>query len=141
MPATIKTNGTAFAADLEKVADALDVEVSTVIRKVTIDAWGRIVELTPFDTGRARASWRIRKTKPRDSVGVKPPGSYGMPTTPKVPKGAPILYIVNGLPYIKRLNEGWSEQAPAGFVEMAVAEVLATVDAELEQLLLGGESG
>jgi hypothetical protein len=32
-------------------------------------------------------------------------------------------YIVNGMPYGPRLNAGWSRQAPAGFVELALAEV------------------
>ncbi len=30
------------------------------------------------------------------------------------------IYITNNLPYIRRLNDGYSKQAPAGFVERAV---------------------
>ena len=33
-----------------------------------------------------------------------------------------VSYVVNGLPYAERLNRGWSTQAPAGFVELTVAE-------------------
>jgi len=137
--------GKEFAAGLNKLAEALDSEVSTVIRKVTIDVWGRLTEETPVLSGRARASWRIRRTNPGErAVGVKPPGTYARPTEPegltsqRNVEGAAVLYIVNGLPYIQRLNDGWSQKAPAGFVEMAVAEVLASVDVELEALLLKG---
>lgn len=42
-----------------------------------------------------------------------------------------VTYIVNGMPYAQRLNEGWSSQAPAGFVELAVAEVNAKVYQQL----------
>jgi hypothetical protein len=30
------------------------------------------------------------------------------------------FYIQNNVPYIERLNDGWSSQAPAGFVEKAI---------------------
>jgi hypothetical protein len=34
--------------------------------------------------------------------------------------GRQTIWILNGLPYIERLNEGHSQQAPAGFVETAI---------------------
>ena len=49
-------------------------------------------EVTPVDTGRAKASWSVVKT----------------------PYGAD---IISGIAYMRRLNEGWSKQAPAFFVE------------------------
>ena len=30
------------------------------------------------------------------------------------------IYITNNVPYIDRLNNGWSQQSPAGFVDKAV---------------------
>jgi hypothetical protein len=35
-------------------------------------------------------------------------------------KTADVLVIFNAVPYIRRLNEGSSRQAPAGFIEKAV---------------------
>ena len=32
------------------------------------------------------------------------------------------IFIQNNLPYIQRLNEGWSEQAPAGFIDKIITE-------------------
>lgn len=139
MPAPIKTDGKKFAADLAGLARELGIEVSTVIKKVTIDVWGRVTELTPVDTGRARASWHITDSPGNDKP--EEPGTYGPPLLPRHVPNADILYIVNGLPYIGKLNDGWSDKAPAGFVEMAVAEVLAEADAELEQRLLEKERG
>lgn len=33
------------------------------------------------------------------------------------------IYIANGLPYILRLENGWSKQAPAGMVAITLAEL------------------
>lgn len=35
------------------------------------------------------------------------------------------IFIVNDLPYANRLNNGWSTQAPAGFVEQSIAQGVA----------------
>lgn len=51
---------------------------------------------TPIDTGRARRGWQIRQQGSGPS-------------------------IENRVPYIERLERGYSRQAPAGFVKQAVA--------------------
>ena len=76
---------------------------------------------TPVDTGRARANWLVSLGTPRTEtveVGGRP--DPGRVVAPRVPQQA--IFIANNLPYIRRLNEGSSTQAPASFVEMAVAE-------------------
>jgi len=35
------------------------------------------------------------------------------------------IFIVNGLPYINRLENGWSQQAPNGMVAITLAELPA----------------
>lgn len=146
--AAVSSNAIEFAADLNKLADALDVEISIVVRKVAIDLFGRVVELTPVDTGRARASWTLNEGSP--DFTTQPEGEYPefqsdaiFAALAKASSGsdrafASVIFIANGLPYIQRLNDGHSEQAPAGFVEMAVAEAEAQVDTELERELLAG---
>lgn len=53
-----------------------------------------------------------------------------------------VTYIVNGMPYAGRLNEGWSSQAPAGFVELAVAEtdrqVYSSLSERFDAMTAGG---
>jgi hypothetical protein len=41
---------------------------------------------------------------------------------------APVVWIVNNAPYIERLNDGWSSQAPAGFFETALSDTAAEFD-------------
>lgn len=86
---------------------------------------------TPVDTGHARGNWIL---------------SVGAPALGELPgrgsadgNAASILawtlhdgpiYINNNTPYILRLNDGWSDQAPAGFIERAIDEALAFVNAK-----------
>lgn len=50
-------------------------------------------------------------------------------------KAGDTLYLANSTPYIKRLNEGWSKQAPARFVEMTVEGVENDVNKYAEQAI------
>ena len=52
-----------------------------------------LILATPIDTGKARDSWRIEKQ--RDGL----------------------YKVINDVPYIGRLNDGSSKQAPAHFIE------------------------
>ena len=63
-------------------------------------------ETTPVDTGAARDGWEIR------------PGPAGS------------LVVGNDEEHIRYLNNGSSRQAPAGFVEAAVEQAVADVQAE-----------
>jgi hypothetical protein len=67
---------------------------------------GILRETTPVDTGAARDGWQI----------VPGPESRTM--------------IVNEEPHIRYLNMGSSSQAPAGFVEAAIAQAIENVRAE-----------
>lgn len=74
---------------------------------------------TPVDTGRARANWHIdlnvvdvRLVEPNE--GLSPDA---VATVVARYKMGGVIYISNNLPYIRRLNDGYSQQAPAGFVD------------------------
>ncbi len=107
-----------------KVSKQIDDEFIDLIESI----WFELVGNTPRDTGRAQHSWQIlgkgQKGKPL------PKGQYsGFPTLPPVPtKGQDRMRIVNTAPYLIYLNQGWSEQAPALFVEKAIDKVLALYD-------------
>jgi len=111
-----------------------------LVRKVALAVDQVLVLGTPVDTGRARSNWQVQ-------IGAAPTGTLPEPATPQagvqrafdnaravIPLAGADgveLHITNNLDYIGRLNEGWSAQAPAGYVEAAVfAGVHAIVDAE-----------
>ena len=97
----------------------------------TIEEYGKdmrrvLATLTPKDTGRAAASWNVSLHQPDTEIQSK---SYNNPggavndgnVNLDGIKAGDILFVTNAIPYIRRLNAGWSRQAPAGFVQQAIA--------------------
>lgn len=78
--------------------------------------------------GRARANWIPSVGSPatapvdrRDKSGASTIALLTQLTSSYKPEDGPV-FITSNLPYIERLNDGHSTQAPAGFVEMAIEE-------------------
>jgi len=85
--------------------------------------------VSPVDTGRFKANWRIgiaspdsRPTRRTDKGGGRT-FREGEGKIKKAKQGS-TLFISNNLPYAKRLNEGSSTQAPANFVEQAIKQAV-----------------
>lgn len=86
----------------------------------------QVVPATPVDTGKARSNWVVGLGGRVGTVRttISPSGDIslreGVRTINRAKAGQGI-HITNNLPYIVRLNQGWSQQAPAGFIERAYA--------------------
>jgi len=98
---------------------------SRTVRQVTLAVSQAVIVSTPVDTGRARANWVASLGAPFTTTteDTDPSGSRQVAINNTVISGRQTgqeVYISNNLPYIGRLNEGHSAQAPAGFVEKAV---------------------
>lgn len=88
--------------------------VMTRLRIVSFNAERYIKIRMPVDQGTARASWG-HSTAPAgvdDGIWIENEDDLSITQGSK-------------LPYIERLNEGWSTQAPAGFID---AEVQRAID-------------
>lgn len=102
---------------IEKVFSEIAMETQEVKENFVKVLWSELMDNTPLDTGTARASWDIAKTYSaikEVSYGVQKYGSM-----PSIPKGS--IVIGSKLDYMTFLNEGWSAQAPALFIERSVA--------------------
>ena len=110
--------------------------VNRLMKKITLDIAANLVRApgeggTPVDTGWARSNWIPNIGTPVTSpVGSKEAVSSAAQTrglgavlTYKFSSGQP-LFVSNNVPYILVLNEGSSKQAPAGFVQAAIAEAV-----------------
>lgn len=89
------------------------------VRKAALTVDSNLVLNTPVDTGTARSNWIASLNAPVVKL-VKPGQKQEAGPIIENYKLSDIILISNSLPYIKRLNEGHSQQAPAGFVDMAV---------------------
>ncbi len=97
-----------------------------------------LVPATPVDTGLARGNWRpsLRVPVSEATSLADPTGRATVARIANVARQFRLgqqMFIVNRLPYIRRLNAGWSSQAPAGFVEAAVERGLEKATRAREQ--------
>lgn len=111
-----------------KVKGALVEEnAGKLLRKVALAVDSAVVLATPVDTGRARSNWQVEIGQPASGT-IEPLAGAGSAGAAIEAAKAVIetavpgntVHITNNLDYIGRLNDGWSAQAPAGFVEEAV---------------------
>ena len=111
-----------WSVPIDKLAEKMHQKVETVARKVTLDLFSAVVKATPVDTGRARANWSFSYGAPNYTITDSTNTARG---TAQAMKAATmdvggIAWLSNGLPYMERLEFGWSKQAPAGMVRISV---------------------
>jgi hypothetical protein len=123
-----------LAASMERKAKAIDAAASQLAVETAQTIVGDLAFKTPVDTSQALSNWIVTLDAPSTGK-IKPhfPGEGG--SSQKSSAGETInqaravlakkkpgqkIYITNNLPYIRRLNDGYSKQAPAGFVERSV---------------------
>lgn len=121
------------SSNIKVVIDALAAKVNSVVKQLVLE----IVAIlrsppsqggTPRDTGWASANWIASVGKPFEStVGSREAVSTAQQAASldallgyKSEQGS--AFISNNVPYIVPLNFGHSKQAPAGFVNFAVAQ-------------------
>lgn len=123
-----------LAADLNKQADSINESASALAAKVALTIVADLAYKTPVDSSQALSSWIVTLDQPSTDKRLPfYPGEFGSTQTASAQetinsakavlankKPGRIIFITNNQPYIKRLNEGYSSQAPAGFVERAI---------------------
>lgn len=86
---------------------------------------------TPVQDGNARANWIPSVGAPSDATGDAA-AATGSAQVATYQLGQGDLYLSNRTPYIRRLNDGWSKQSPALFVEAALERAKTKVNAMLK---------
>ena len=114
-----------FARRIRLIGRGIEKNTGGEVRKTAALAGQVLVLSTPVDTGRARANWitsvGIPITEDIEDNDVSGSATIARNnTTIRAQKSGQTIYISNNLPYIGKLNEGSSAQAPANFVEIAV---------------------
>lgn len=114
----------AFGRRMREVAGIIEDNAGEIVRGGALVADQVVVTGTPVLSGRARSGWDV-------AIGAVP--SFVPDNAPSTPEageqsalrrgeltigtwkiGDGVIYISNGLPYIRRLDEGYSGQAPSG---------------------------
>lgn len=98
--------------------------LEAAVRRTALDLQGTLKVRTPVATGRARANWFLDVGAPvvrivEPNQGQTEQAAAATAATYRLSAGA--IYVSNNVPYIRRLNDGHSQQAPAGFVEDSIS--------------------
>jgi hypothetical protein len=115
-----------FARRIRALGDRIEDNTHDAVRRTALAINQAVVLATPVDTGRARANWQVGIGEPElgATEDTDPGGGETVARNNLVISGSKPeaeIHLTNNLPYIEALNEGSSSQAPAGFVEEAVA--------------------
>lgn len=105
------------------------------------DCYGRLVQRTPVDTGRARAGWHIEgepsEWKPAPGEYEKAKAEAAAIISQEVLKledlsKADVIYIMNNVEYILPLEAGWSRQS-SGFWALFLSELSSQLEKAAER--------
>lgn len=120
-------------------------------KKIALDVFRRVIMRTPvgyppswqhkapkgYVGGHARANWQTSVGSPADgtveSTDVNGPLNQMLPGMAAV-DGDESIFLTNNLPYINRLEYGWSGQAPEGMVGITVAEFNGIAEEAMAQV-------
>lgn len=101
----------------------------TATRKAVIDLFQRVVNESPFDTGRFKGNWQISSNRPKEGTLDREDPNGSQANAEIAQHMASIqdplemeVWLVNNLPYAEPLEYGYSDQAPEGMVRVNVAK-------------------
>lgn len=123
-------------SDLKKFAQLTGKAMETVVKESLIDTGTRIVLASPVDTGAFRGNWLSATGAPSYRYDLSDTSDKIGPLRAEVNSltMGEASYFSNSLPYAERLENGWSQQAPAGVVRLAVAQWGQTVRRKIRAL-------
>lgn len=117
-----------FAKRIRAYKDDIPKQVNEIKKQAVQEIVLQVVPDTPVLTGQARSNYFTTNGSPdTGSTAYGPFTQNGYQSLNRMRvalqgarPGVP-MYITNNLPYIGRLNDGYSTQAPANFIQIAIA--------------------
>ena len=122
--------------DIQKIQLHLTQKTSQVLVLLMAETDARLKMKSPVDTGRFRASWTIGVGQPDPSVASAAEAGKVASPEPGIHAITVVqtYYHANSLPYARRIEYGWSKQAPSGVVRLTAAEVPQIIEALVKQV-------
>lgn len=135
-----------FMLDLQKFREKTGEKADALVGKVVIEVAAELDRRSPvgdatywqnpppkgYVGGRFRGSWNLGvDTLPANIETIDPSGSATMGRViAAIPEKAAgkLYYYINATPYGRRIEDGWSRQAPQGLVELTAIRWQGIVD-------------
>lgn len=105
------------------IGDEIEDEISDIKIEMITNIDNELTYTNPFLSGQALANWTVSVDSPDEKFYE---GQLERPAnqSPKILETEFVtrkdIYITNSVPYIQKLNNGSSDQAPSLFIEMAM---------------------
>jgi len=121
-----------FTSEIERFVKVVNDRTARAKAVIAGDLLRAIVHASPVDTGQFKANWRVSlNATTRASIksfdkGGQSTISAGLEVIGRA-KPTDRVYIGNNLPYARRIEYGWSQQAPYGVVRVQVARLQGIV--------------
>lgn len=118
-----------FAFDLRNYNLASRETLDRAFRAIALTVDQRVVLRTAVDTGRARGNWFCSIGEPSTAVLDDRFDATGGRALDEIAATivdaqlGDVVWLTNNLPYILKLENGWSNQSPQGMVDITLAEV------------------
>jgi len=121
-----------FADQMKAWERKAERKMDLAVRKIALEMFRRIILKSPVLSGRFRGNWQL-------AIGSVPEGTLELDDktgTATIAKGAATamgfnagetIFFANNLPYARRLEEGYSQQAPNGMVALTIQEFQSVV--------------
>ncbi len=122
------------AREIKEIQETVEDNLDVIVRAVTSELYSELTADprsvgssagTPRDTRRATNGWNVSAGRSPDFSDPGIAESHGEPdnadsATRDISRGTMDANVANGVPYITKLDNGTSTQAPAGFVRRAM---------------------
>lgn len=123
----------AFDRQIAAFAKKANIGIDRAIRGTSIKLFSAIILASPVDTGRFRANWQASNERPASGTtfAEDKSGSGAVNNVTTYINGAPFaneFTLANNLPYAYKLEFGYSDQAPQGFIRVNVARFQSILD-------------
>ena len=116
-----------YAKDLSIIGELTE-EVRSRRNRLALRIDARVVQETPKDTTEAASAWLVSDARPNNSESRLRNTGAAIAQGVSAIKGAKVfteLYIQNTKPYIEKLNEGSSLQAPSKYIDRIIEQEVA----------------
>lgn len=128
-----------FKADFAKLLKAAGDKAELVVRRTALELQTRMVGMSPVDSGRFKGNWQssVGGINTDTSAPADTAGSGAIGRTKAVLEGwkpGQTITLTNSMPYARRLEYGWSKQAPGGMVRVTVLEYSQALTKAVESI-------